>query len=378
MAKRSTRDAKPTLAEVTKHLEALAPLRLAQTWDNVGLLAGDPAARIERALLCIDLTPVVVAEARREKAALVLAYHPPLFKPVGRFLANSNGTDAILFRCIEAGIAVYALHTALDAAEGGTNDVVASMCGIASPDPLEYVDVVGQSQAKLVAFVPDAALEKVADALFSAGAGRIGNYTNCSFRLTGTGTFLGGESTNPAVGARGRREIVEETRLEVVVPSAYLPAAIAALRQAHPYEEPAFDVYPLKAPPRLGIGRSGPLPRPLPLLQLARNLKRATQAQNVHVVGDATRPVERAVIVVGAGGDIALRAAQGPSDVVITGEMRHHDALAIQRLGASAIVLGHWSSERPVLHSLSKRLGERLPGLILRISATDAEPFSRV
>lgn len=378
MAKRISRDAKPTLAEVTRHLEALAPLRLAQSWDNVGLLVGDSSRRIEHALLCVDLTPAVLAEAQREKVQLVIAYHPPVFKPISRLHADSSGMDAIVFQCIQAGIAIYALHTALDAAEGGTNDVIARMCGIESPDPLEYVDISGASQVKLVVFVPDAALDRVAEALFSAGAGRIGDYAKCSFRLTGTGTFLGGDTTNPAIGSRGRMELVEETRLEVVVASSLLPTVVAALRRAHPYEEPAFDIYPLKAVPRMGIGRSGPLPKPMPLHQLARQLKRATQAQHVHVVGDGTRPVDRAIIAVGAAGELPLRAVRGPTDVIITGEMRHHDALTVLRLGASAILLGHWSSERPALPVVAHNLSARLPGLNLRISRADAEPFNRL
>ncbi len=365
-----------TVADVAAALDRIAPPALAQSWDNVGLLAGDPNAGVQRLLLCIDLTPAVVDEARQTRADFVFAYHPALFKPISRLLATSKATDSILFNCIRAGIAVYSSHTALDAAEGGTNDCLAGLCGIEHTEPLEYVDSPGPRAFKLVTFVPAESLEKVADALFKAGAGRIGDYTHCSFRLEGEGTFLGGEATNPVIGQRGKRERVAETRLEVVVPKADLPAALQALRAAHPYEEPAFDIYPLQPPITRGIGRHGALPRPIQLRRLAQSLRQATAANCVQLVGDPKRRVNRAIILAGAAGDLPIRALRGPDDVIITGEIRHHDALAIRRAGASAVALGHWASERPVLDPLRSRILAALPGMEVSISRADRDPFA--
>ncbi len=399
-----------TVGDVCQAMGIIAPPALAQSWDNVGLLAGDLQARVRRMLLCIDLTEAVVDEARTAKVQCILNYHPPIFKPISMLQIPGSGTEAAVFRCIRDGIAIYATHTALDAAEGGTNDVIASLCGIKRRQPLEHIDQPGESQNKLVVFVPQEALEKVADAIFAAGAGHIGDYSRCSYRLAGQGTFRGGATTSPTIGQRGRMEYVDEVRLESVVRSKDLPAVVAAMRGAHPYEEPAFDLYPLQAQPVGGIGRVGRLPQPIALSTLARKLKRATGATCVQIVGPADRQVDRAIIVVGAAGSLPFQlpplAAAPPSptpnppsasripnsefrlpnsafphphaDVIITGEIRHHDALTIQRRDCTAIVLGHWASERPVLTSLAKRLETALPGVELRISKADRDPFQPI
>ena len=365
----------PTVADVRAALDEIAPPALAQSWDNVGLILGDPAAIVRRVLLCIDLTPKVVQEAIRGKFDFAVAYHPSIFKPIQRLRADSAQTDASVFQCARAGIAIYSPHTALDAADGGTNDVLAAIAGVRDPRPLEYADTPGAPRCKLVAFVPAADVDRVADALFDAGAGRIGEYEKCSYRVSGRGTFFGGPSTKPTRGVRGRIENVDEVRLETVVPSDRIPHAIAALRIAHPYEEPAFDLYPLKPEPTDGIGRVGPLEKPTSLGALARRMKRATAAKRVQLVGDPRKRIDRAVIVAGAAGSLPFRAALAPSDVVITGEIRHHDALAIQRSGAAAIALGHWASERPVLNPLAEALRARIRSIRVVVSTADADPF---
>lgn len=373
-AGRSGRGSAYTVADFAAAMEAIAPTRLAQKWDNVGLLVGDARRTLRRALLCIDLTPAVVGEAVEEKADVVMVYHPPIFKPVKSLRGDGKDMEALVYACVRAGIALYATHTALDAAEGGTNDVLAGLCGIRETEPLEYGDD-GRAEIKLVTFVPAAQVERVAAALFSAGAGRIGHYEKCSFRVEGRGTFFGDASTNPAVGKKGCLEFVEETRLEVVVPAGALPAVQRALRAAHPYEEPAYDLYPLRARPVKGIGRVGLLPKPTALRQLAARLARATGARCVQTVGTERQKVDRAVVVAGAAGSLAFRAGLTDRTVVVTGEMRHHDALAVARAGAAAVVLGHWASERGVLGPLTERLTRALPGVRVRPSRRDDDPF---
>ena len=365
-----------TVSAFCDAMEVIAPTRLAQSWDNVGLIAGDRTAPVRRALLCIDLTPAVAEEAIRRKADLVFAYHPPIFKPIARLVSPSAGTDATVLNCIRHGIAIYASHTALDAADGGTNDVIASLCGITETEPIEYAD--GAEAYKLVVFVPPGEVDAVADAMFAVGAGRIGDYTQCSFRLDGQGTFFGGDATQPAVGQRGQLEHAEEVRLETVVPGGALPAVVQAIRSAHSYEEPAFDVYPTRAELVRGIGRVGRLPRPITLKGLARKLKRAVSAACAQVVGDEERTVDRAIILVGAAGTLPFRVPPKPTDVIITGEIRHHDALSILRRDCSAIALGHWASERPMLTSLAERLAVALKGVTVEISGNDRDPFASV
>jgi len=365
-------------ADVCDALATLAPLDLAQSWDNVGLIAGDRFAKVRRVLLCIDLMPDVVTEAIRRRVQLIVAYHPPIFKPVSRLVAPDHKPTDAVFRCIAAGIGVYTTHTALDAAEGGTNDVIAAHCGMTDTQPLEYVGGRDDGESKIVVFVPSSHVDAVADAMFHAGGGGIGDYERCSFRTPGTGTFCGGESTRPAIGVAGRCETVPEIRLEVVASRSVLPFVVAALRKAHPYEEPAFDIYPLQTAPRRGIGRVGELVKPVSLVTLAKRLKRKTGAVNVDCVGSGAPTLTRAIICVGAAGSLPMRVHPGEGDVVITGEMRHHDALALLRRRAAAITLGHWASERPVLAEFRDRLVELLPKLNVVVSESDRDPFTPV
>ncbi len=367
-----------TLGEVCEAFGEIAPLELAQSWDNVGLLAGDTSQSVRKVLFCIDLTPVVADEAIAKSVDAVMAYHPPIFKPVSRLTAQSGGPEAAVFRCIAKGIAIYSMHTALDAAEGGTCDVIAGFCGIADTLPLEYLDTVGASECKVVVFVPAESVEAVANTMSAAGAGVIGEYTKCSYRLDGYGTFLGSDASNPAVGKAGQYERVEEIRLEMVCPKQKIPQVCDALAAAHPYEEPAYDIYPLSNHPKRGSGRYGKLSKPMELSALAKKLKKLTKANCVQIVGEAERKIERAVILVGAAGSMPFKIPLTESDVIVTGEIRHHDALTILRKGCSAIALNHWTSERPTMQVVADRLAKRLPGITTMLSESDCEPFRMV
>ena len=363
------------VADFVAAMETIAPVALAQEWDNVGLLAGDPSADAHRVLCCIDLTPAVVDEAIEQRTDLVMAYHPPIFRPINKLHADSRNTDAAVYRCIRNGIAIYSTHTALDAADGGTNDVMATLCGIKKTEPLEYVDEPGGRSFKLVVFAQPSQVDAIADAMFAAGAGHIGDYSHCSYRSAGYGTFLGGSTTQPVVGQPGRVERIKETRLESIVPADALPAVLAAMIKANPYDEPAYDIYPLEAKPVRGIGRVGRLPRRCATSTLAQKLQRQTGAHNVQIVGDAGQTVDTAIIVVGAAGSLPFRRSLTSNDVVITGEIRHHDALSIQRSGCTAIALGHWASERPALRPLSSKLEVLLPEVKVSVSNADRDPF---
>lgn len=366
----------PTVADLARVMDTIAPPSLAQPWDNVGLLAGDRAAPCGRILLCIDLTRAVLREAVRARCGAVIAYHPPLFQPVRRLLADSHDTDAILHAAIAAGVAIYSPHTALDAAPGGTNDVMAELCGLTGIGPFEYVPA-DRAQNKIVTFVPREQVERVASATWAAGAGRIGDYERCSFRTEGTGTFFGTDAANPQVGEKGRLERVPEVRLEMVAPTHLLPEVVEALRRSHPYEEPAIDIHPLTAEMTAGIGRVGDLPAGTTLKSLARRLARATGSRVATCVGDPRTKLKRAAVCVGAAGRLPIEKPRAAGcDVVITGEIRHHDALTLLRHGKSAVALGHWESERPALQPLARRLKQMLPGAAVRLSGADAPPFA--
>jgi dinuclear metal center YbgI/SA1388 family protein len=357
------------LSRVVDVLEEIAPTRLAESWDNVGLLVGDPSQEVARALLTIDYTPEVAREAADSQCDLIVAYHPPIFAPLKRITAPS-----VVFDALRRGMAIYSPHTALDVAPGGTNDMLADAVGIAGCSPLKISE--GKSaQYKLVTFVPTEHAEKVSQALFAAGAGRIGNYSSCSFQLKGTGTFFGGEGSDPAVGTRGRLERVEEIRLETVVPIAAVAAVVAALRQSHPYEEPAFDLNQLAAGPSgLGIGRVGTL-TPTSRPKLLERIKNELQLTHVLVAGPTDGDITRAAVCAGACGNLLDQAIAQQAELYLTGEMRHHDALKAARAGMTVVCVLHSNSERAVLRRLAQNLTSRLPELAVQTSRQDRDPF---
>ncbi|MEO7330825.1 MAG: Nif3-like dinuclear metal center hexameric protein [Minicystis sp.] len=363
------------LREILATLEAIAPLRHAESWDNVGLLAGDPEALIHRALLTIDYTPEVAAEARRLRAELVVAYHPPLFQAVKRLDARS-----LVFQAIRDGIALYSPHTALDVAEGGTNDLLADALDLATRGPLQRA-APKDTHYKLVTFVPEDEIDRVSAALFAAGAGQIGKYAACSFRAPGTGTFFGEEGSKPVVGSAGKLERVNELRLETVLPIARAEAVIAALRSAHPYEEPAFDLVRLAPAPDgdgdgIGIGRIGELAAPRSRAALIAQIKRALGVDALLVAGPLDGEIRRAAVCAGAGGSLLEAAIAGGAELFLTGELRHHDALRAASVGMTVVCALHSSSERPTLARVKARLEAAHPGLVVALSKDDRDPFS--
>lgn len=365
-----------TVGDISAALDAIAPPAMAQSWDNVGLLVGDRGRPCGRVLLCIDLTESVLAEAIAGSYEMIVAYHPPIFRPVKRLLADSGEMDGLVHRAITAGIAVYSPHTALDAAPGGTNDILAEMCELSDVEPFEYAR--GESgRCKVVTFVPAEKADALCAAMAAAGAGHIGGYELCSYRGSGEGTFYGTGGTDPKVGRRGRFEKVPEIRLEMVAPRARLAEVINALLSVHPYEEPAYDVYPLEEAPSFGIGRVGHLPARTTLAGLAERLRQRSGSKVVMTVGAGKTKLERAAVCVGAAGSLPLEKPRSAvCDVVVTGEIRHHEALTLLRLGKTAVALGHWESERPTLPPLAARLADWITGVQFKVSRKDAGPFA--
>lgn len=373
------------LATVVRLLESIAPLEHAEPWDNVGLLLEpasdrrDPAAppSVTRVLLTVDLTDVVLTEAIAADADLIVAYHPPWFQPLKRLSARRPG-ERVLLAAARAGIAIHSPHTALDAATGGVNDWLADALGPSTRTPL--VSVASGGDVKLVVFVPKEHVDALRSALAAAGAGIIGAYRECSYELTGEGTFLGDESTNPAVGERGRLERVPETRLEMVCSRERLPDVTRALERVHPYEEPAWDVYPLEPKPdsRAGMGRSVLLDEPASLETLAERVKRHLGLETIRVAApDPPSPVRRVAVCAGSGGGLFDKA--GLHDLYLTGELRHHDVLDRLARGASVMLCEHSSSERGFLPKLAAKLLSLSGGeLAVSVSSADREPIRRV
>lgn len=362
----------PTVAEFAAYLEQFAPCGTAAEWDNVGLLLGDPGASAGRIMTCLTLTPDVAAEAVREGAELIVTHHPVLFRGVKRLTATTPDGRAVL-PLLRAGIAVYSPHTAFDNCPGGINDGLCARLGLEKVGPLRPREA--GRQCKLVVFVPDSDLQRVSDAVFAAGAGVIGQYNECSFRLAGTGTFYGTDSTNPTVGQKGRREEVSEWRLEVLVPESLLGSVVLAMRKAHSYEEPAFDAYPLKPGTDGGEGRIGELPQPVTLGELAARAKQKLNANAAQIVGDPARAVRTVALACGAAGEYLSDAIRRKADAFLTGEVRFHDALTARGANVGLILPGHYATERPAVEDLAAQFAADFPGATAWASRDERDPL---
>lgn len=361
----------PTVGAIVDFLDRFAPSHLAADWDNVGLLLGDGSAPAERVMTCLTLTPHVAEEAIQSHVQLIVTHHPILFRPIQRMTSDTPGGHMLL-SLIKAGVAVYSPHTAFDNAAGGINDSLARRLGLVEVVPLRRRE--GLGRCKIVVFVPDADLARVSDAMFSAGAGHIGEYSQCSFRLSGTGTFFGSDAAQPTVGQKGRREEVSEWRLEVLCPESKTEQVIAAMRGAHSYEEPAYDVYPLH-PETIGEGRLGRLPKSHTLEQLARTAKTVLKAEHVQIVGDWSRSVERVALACGAGGEFLMDAVTAKAEVFLTGEVRFHDFLSAQSQGLALVLPGHYATERFGIEELAERLHQQFQELQVWPSKSETDPI---
>jgi dinuclear metal center YbgI/SA1388 family protein len=361
-----------TVATVVDYLDQFAPRDLAADWDNVGLLLGERSAAVERVMTCLTVTPESASEAIESRANLIVTHHPILFRGAKR-LTDATPEGRMLLSLARAGMAVYSPHTAFDNAHGGINELLARRLGLVEVVPLRRAAECGS--VKVVVFVPEKDLNRVADAMFAAGAGHIGEYRECSFRLAGVGTFFGSDAANPTIGQKGRREEVNEWRLEAVCPASRVEPVVAAIRRAHSYEEPAFDIYPLQPPPSgRGEGRLGALEPGRSLAELAAAVKAALRVGPVQTVGDLQRPVRRVAIVCGAGGEFLADAVRARADVLLTGEMRFHDYLSAGAQGLSLILPGHYATERCGIEELADRLRGQFPQLHVWASERETDP----
>lgn len=358
--------------EIADVLERMVPPRLALDWDNVGLLVGDGAQEVKNILLTIDITKDVLAEAKRLKTDLIVSYHPVIWDGLKKITA-----DDVVYELIRSGISVYSIHTALDMAVGGVNDGLAEIVGIEGGEPIgDYVEGASGDNYKLVVFVPVKSANAVANAIFAAGAGAIGNYSNCGFSTEGHGSFLPLEGASPAIGKKGELEKVEEVRFETIVPSGNLQACIAAMKKAHPYEEPAYDCFRLYNEHRkFGLGRIGSLAKPERLSVIIERIKKQTGAGAIGIIGKEKRLVKKAAVCAGSCGRIINTVIAAGVDLYLTGELKHHHALAAKEASVSCLCLSHSVSERFILKKFGKQLQNQLKEVTIRLSKKDADPF---
>lgn len=356
-------------------------MALAESYDNVGLQIGDRARRVRRVLVGLEVSDALIDEARRRRADTLLVHHPLFFLPVKR-LDESDPVGHLARRLARLDLAVLAAHTNLDKAPEGTNAALAARLGLSATEVL--IPEPGGDQLKYVVFVPEGHEGKVIEAIARGGGGVIGAYDHCTFRTAGTGTFRGGAGTRPAVGRAGRLEEVRESRLEAVVPRRALRAVIEAVRQVHPYEEVAFDVYPLESlGGRFGLGLRARLRRPLSLRAWAQHVRRRLRVRAVRAVGRPDQQIRTVALAAGAC-DGLIRALGPPEvDCLVTGDVKYHLAVEARAKGLAVVDPGHWATEVIFAAPVAKALGRRLTQAgwkvdILVSAAPDPDPFQTV
>ncbi|MGH8889824.1 MAG: Nif3-like dinuclear metal center hexameric protein [Acidothermaceae bacterium] len=373
--------ADPTLADVVGVLEASFPPDLAASWDSVGLVCGDPADAVRSVLFAVDPVEAVVDEAVALGVQLLVTHHPLYLGATSSVAANS-AKGRVVHRLIKAGIALHVAHTNADHARPGVSDALAAALGLTELRPLD--PLAAPALDKIVTFVPEADAEKLLDALSAAGAGRLGDYARCAWTSSGIGTFLPLTGANPAIGSVGAVEVVDETRIEMVLPRSRRLGVVAALRAAHPYEEPAFDVLELASwPGDAGTGRVGVLSSSMSLEDFALFVGESLPATagGGRFAGDREMSV-RTVAVCGGAGDSYLRQATAAgADVFVTADLRHHVVSEHLADGGCAVVdMPHWATEWPWLPAAAAELRaafeSRGTTVSTEVSVTATDPWS--
>lgn len=354
-----------TVADIHRVIEDWAPSATAQSYDNVGLLVGRMSRTVTKVLVALDVTPQVVDEAIGQEVDCLLVHHPLIFKPLKR-LTDDTLESSLALRLAEAGIALYVAHTNLDAARDGVSFQLARDLGVEQP---EFLSTLPESIVKVAVFCPVDSAEKVREAMFAAGAGRIGAYSECSFSSAGSGTFKPEDGTNPHIGsAGGPREQVSEIRMEMEVARWNLGAVVAAMNQAHRYEEVAYDVIPVEQTYRdAGIGAVGDLPQVVSLGAFLDTVAKALDNPALRIVGDTEMPVRRVAVCGGSGSDFIGLAIRSGADVYVTADITYHRYFEVlDREGSPRMALvnaGHFETERCTEDLLVDRLTPLLPGV---------------
>ncbi len=311
-----------TAKEIITYLENWAPPGAAWERDNVGLQVGSAESKVNKIFLCLDLTEKALDTAIANNCNLIITHHPLIFYPIYKLDVRNNPKAKLISKIIKHDITVYSAHTNLDFTKNGVSYELAKTMKLKNIRFLKNLD---NTLNKLTVFVPENSLEKVSKAIFSAGGGVIGEYKKCSYRLNGTGTFEGSEETNPAVGEREKFETVPETRLEVLVSDWNLGKAVAAMLKAHPYEEPAFDIYPLKNPnPNFGMGALGELNKPMSTNEFLAFVCDSLKIDNLRYTNGKKGKIKTVAVCGGSCSDLLNEAISAKADAFVTADVKYH------------------------------------------------------
>jgi dinuclear metal center YbgI/SA1388 family protein len=343
--------------DVIAVVDRLAPFDLAEPWDHVGLQVGSAGDEVRGVLVALEVDDAALDEARRQECDLLLVHHPLIFDPLER-LSDDSEAGRLALRAARDGVAVIAAHTNLDKAHGGIADVIAELLGLEGAAPLAPA---AADSFKLVGFVPADDADLVRKALFAAGAGVIGEYEHCSWAVEGQGTFFGREGADPALGRAGRDEAVSELRLEVVLPRRLKRRVTGAYVAAHPYEEPAYDLYPVENEvATLGLGRLGALPAAMPLTAFAADVAAVLRLPSLRFAGDGARPVKRVAVLPGSGAEAIARGVAQVADVLVTGDVKYHEARVAQAQGLALVDAPHGVTEQEAVVRWAQTVADEL------------------
>lgn len=361
-----------TVKDVTQHLEFLAPSAYQESYDNSGLLTGDPAAVVTGILVTLDCTEAVVDEAIGRGCNLIIAHHPVIFKGLKK-LTGSNYVERTIIKAVRREVAIYAIHTNLDNIHTGVNKKICDKIGLVKTRIL-----VPKSQVltKLVTFIPNEHTGSVLSALYEAGAGQIGKYENCSFSVEGRGTFRPTSDANPAIGERFVQEVVDETRVELIFPSYLQGKIIMALRKAHPYEEVAFYLTSLSNPNQeVGSGMIGELPAPLEPSEFLRRLKISMDLTVIRHTSLLSQPIKTVAVCGGAGSFLLPYARQAGAHAYVSADFKYHEFFDAEDQLVIADI-GHYESEVWTKELLGEVLIKKFPNFAINFSRTVTNPIS--
>ncbi|MEO9198624.1 MAG: Nif3-like dinuclear metal center hexameric protein [Antricoccus sp.] len=366
-----------TVGDIATFLDAIYPPELAESWDTVGLAVGDRDASVEQVLCAVDPVEAVIDEAIRLGAKLIVTHHPLLLRGITT-VATDTARGALIAKLIKNDIALFTAHTNADRARDGVNDALAAAVGITGTVPL--VPVEGLKLEKIAVFVPGESAEQVIDSLSAVGAGALGNYSRCAFIGTGIGTFRPGDDARPTTGERGQQTDVAESRIEMVYQPHQREAVVHAMREAHPYEEPAFDLLQmLPLPSDAGLGRVGKLSQPVSLAQFCATVAKALPSAPVGIraAGNLNAQIRNVAVLGGAGDSHLEDARRSGADVFLTADLRHHVVSEHLAAGGQALIDGgHWATEWPWLPRLADRLTREFGDLRVLVSEIPTDPFT--
>ncbi|MCF8276655.1 MAG: Nif3-like dinuclear metal center hexameric protein [Flavobacteriales bacterium] len=358
--------------EVIDFLEELAPPSLQESYDNSGLLVGDSQTPITGILVSLDCTEDVIDDALSQGCNLIVSHHPIVFSGLKRFNGN-NYVERTVMKAIKNDVLLYAIHTNLDNVIDGVNSKFAERLGLVNTRILQSKK---QLLKKVVTYCPTDYAEQLRTAMCDAGAGNIGNYDQCSFNIPGTGTFRGNEKTNPFVGEKGQIHKEEEVRIEFIVPDFSVKKVLSAMKKAHPYEEVAFDVYPMENVwNEVGSGMVGDLTEEVDALEFLKSLKTSMKTDCVRYTLPHKKNVKRVAICGGAGSFLLNAAVAAEADVFITGDFKYHQFFDAENRIIIADI-GHYESEQFTIALLADKLAHKFPTFAPRLTRVKTNPIN--